>query len=296
MLIREALAQGGADLKYAGIKTPGLDASLLLSHILKKSRAQLLASSEETLSEETCEEYCALIERRCFGECAAYITGVKEFRGLEFKVNHSVLVPRPDTETLVEAALEILSAQPREQKTVKVLDLCTGSGAVAVALKHEMPELEIHACDISGSALETAKENAVRLLGENKIQFCRGDLFSALPHPETAACDSPLPDLYALIAANPPYIPSDEIQTLSAEVQNEPRAALDGGKTGLQIIGRIIDQAPDYLRGSGTLLLEADPRQMDEIKITLEKKGFTKIKTYNDLSSSRRVIGGVYEK
>jgi len=315
MTIREALAQGSADLKFAEIKTPGLDASVLLSHVLKKSRTELLASSAQTLSEKTCEEYCALIERRCFGECAAYLTGKKEFRGLEFKVNHSVLVPRPDTETLVEEALKILSERfskssgTNDKKTkinsaeckIKVLDLCTGCGAVAIAIKYEIPETFVHAADISAQALDVAKENAAILLGEDKIKFYQGDLFDVIPvsgaslkisgsAPDTLCRD------FDIIVSNPPYIPSGEIQTLSAEVQNEPRIALDGGESGLEIIKRIIDKSQNYLKNSGALLMEADPMQMEQIKKLLEKKGFTKIKTYNDLSSSERVIGGIYEK
>ena len=295
MLVREALAQGSADLKFAGIKTPGLDASVLLAHALKKSRTELFSASAEMLSEETCEEYCLFIERRASGECAAYITGKKEFMGLDFNVNKSVLVPRPDTETLVEAALKKIgirneeSENNNEKSEKKVLDLCTGSGAVAIALKHELPDIEVHAADISREALDTAKSNAERLLGENKIQFYQGDLFDAL------FC-SLLHAPYSLIVSNPPYIPSDEIETLSAEVQNEPRVALDGGKSGLEIIKRIIDRAPDYLQHNGILLLEADPRQMKRIKTLLERKGFKDIDFYKDLSDNKRVISGRYEK
>ena len=278
MIVREALAQGGTDLKFAGIETPGLDASLLLAFVLNTNRTSLLAAGTETLSEKVCSAFCELIERRCNGECVAYLIGKKEFRGLEFEVNPSVLVPRPDTETLVDAALGIRDA-------VRVLDLCTGSGAVAISLKNEMPELEIHATDISTEALETAKRNAIRLLPNSKIQFYQGDLYNALP------------DLkFDLIVSNPPYIPSREIETLSAEVQNEPRIALDGGADGLDIIKRIIDEAPAYLQNCGMLLIEADPRQMDVISIILEKRGFKDIQLYNDLSDSKRVIGGVYSE
>ncbi|MCL2213891.1 MAG: peptide chain release factor N(5)-glutamine methyltransferase [Treponema sp.] len=291
MYIREALAQGSADLKFAGIKTPGLDASLLLAHVLKMSRTELLSASTEILSEEACEEYCSLIERRCFGECTAYLTGIKEFRGLEFKVNKSVLVPRPDTETLVEAALEEIGMRNRdigsEELKINVLDLCTGSGAVAIALKHERPELEVYAADISKEALEIAKENANKLLGDKKIQIFHSDLFYAF-------CITHFS--FSLIISNPPYIPSDEIEMLSAEVQNEPRMALDGGKTGLEIIERIINKAPFYLQHNGTLLLEADPRQMEEIKMLLEKNKFKDIDFFNDLSDNQRVISGRYEK
>jgi len=290
MLIREALAQGGADLKYADIKTPGLDASLLLAYVLKTDRTNLIARGTDKLSEKECAAFCELLERRANGECTAYIIGKKEFCGLEFDVNNSVLVPRPETETLVETAIEIIKKNTRDNSVVNILDLCTGSGAIAISLKHEMPSCEITATDISPNALDTAVRNAEKLLGANSIKFFQGDLFSALP------CSSSTVIPYFLIVSNPPYIASEEIKTLSAEVQNEPRIALDGGVSGLEIIERIIDNAPNYLQQNRYLLLEADPRQMKQITILLEKKGFKDIQLYKDLSGQDRVIGGRFEK
>jgi release factor glutamine methyltransferase len=281
MTIREALAESGASLLAAGVETPGLDASLLLAHVLDTNRAALAASGPEPLSEKKYAEFRALIDRRLSGECVAYIVGKKEFRGLEFLVNPSVLVPRPDTETLVEMALLFTGAKK------SVLDLCTGSGAVAVSLKNEAPDTEVVAADISASALETAKLNAARLLQDrNTITFFQGDLYGALPdsHP-----------FFSLIACNPPYIPSGVIETLPAEVRKEPRSALDGGTSGLEIIKRVIDGAPGFLSRGGTLLLEADTRQMNEIAVLLKKRGFHTIKTYKDLSGRERVTGGTYE-
>jgi release factor glutamine methyltransferase len=288
MLIREALAQGGADLKYAGIKTPGLDASLLLAHILNTSRTKLIAKGNDRLSEKKCAEFCSLVERRANGECTAYIIGKKEFRGLEFEVNNSVLVPRPETETLVETAIDIIQKNTWHDSVINLLDLCTGSGAIAVSLKNEIPACEITATDISPNALNTAVRNAEKLLGAGSIKFFQGDLYDALP--------SPLLTAYSLIVSNPPYIPSDEIKTLSVEVQNEPLIALDGGVSGLEIIKRIIEKAPDYLQKNGYLLLEADPRQMEQITILLDKKGFKDIQLYKDLSETNRIIGGRFEK
>jgi len=301
MLIREAYAQGSADLKYAEIPTPALDASIILAHVLKTSRTALIAKGMDTISSKDCKKYCTLIERRALGECAAYIIGKKEFRGLEFEVNPSVLVPRPDTETLVEAAIEMITEELRTKaqrhegsKGFNVLDLCTGSGAIIIALKNEMPHINAYATDISSEALKVAKANASRLLPNNKIHFHHGDLFQALPT-NSSASFAPSRELFSLMTSNPPYIPSAEIETLSAEVQNEPRLALDGGSSGLDIIKRIIESAPDYLVKGGALLLEADPRQMDEIKNLLAKRGFINIKSYNDLSGSARVIGGKIE-
>jgi len=287
MLIREAIALAGADLKKAGIETPNLDASLLLAHILNAARASIAARGTEPLSEENSAALRALIQRRLSGECIAYIIGKKEFRGLEFLVNPSVLVPRPDTETLVETAITIINEQlSMNNNSIRVLDLCTGSGAVAIALKNEMPALEVHATDISAEALEVAKTNAQRLLGENKVNFCLGDLYDALLSPHCS---------FSLIVSNPPYIPTDEINTLCAEVRNEPRLALDGGKTGLEIIGRIIGGSRSFLQRGGLLLMEADPRQMKKIASLLAENGFCDIKLYKDLSGQDRVIGGVFE-
>jgi len=333
MLVREIYAQGSADLKFAEIETPGLDASILLAHVLKTNRTALIAAGMDFVSKKDCIEFCKLIERRAGGECVAYIIGKKEFRGLEFTVNKSVLVPRPDTETLVEAALESIrryfhhegaQSSTKEDSNYspcapanrrfdsplrlkRILDLCTGSGAVAISLKHEMPELDVYATDICPKALKTAKLNAEKLIGKNKIQFFHGDLFDALPSSPSSSsaslpnlrfevCENSSPNIFSLIVSNPPYIKSSEIQTLSAEVQNEPRLALDGGHSGLDIIGRIIENAPKYLEQNGYLLLEADPCQMEDIKSMLAKNGFNGVQLYKDLSGSNRVIGGRYEK
>ncbi|MDR1838836.1 MAG: peptide chain release factor N(5)-glutamine methyltransferase [Treponema sp.] len=286
MTIREATAQGAARLKAAGIETPSLDASLLLAHVLDTGREALAAKGEEELSQEAIAALRALLDRRTNGECIAYILEKKEFFGLEFLVNSHVLVPRPDTEILVEAALEIIKREEVADNETRILDLCTGSGAVAVSLKHEMPQIEVYVTDISAEALQTAKTNAARLLGENQIHFCLGDLYNAIPL-STAS--------FNIIVSNPPYIPTDEIKTLSSEVQNEPRLALDGGKDGLEIIKRIIEKAPENLTQGGALLLEAAPYQMEEIAHLLENRGFKDIKLYKDLSGQKRVIGGRYE-
>ncbi|MDR1251996.1 MAG: peptide chain release factor N(5)-glutamine methyltransferase [Treponema sp.] len=284
MTIREALADGSFVLRSANIESAVLDASLLLAEVLGISRASLISRGTGLLPQEPLVIFHRLIERRRTGECIAYILGRKEFRGLEFKVNPAVLVPRPDTETLVEAAIEkAKSAAASKGGPICVLDLCTGSGAIAIALKHEIPELEVWASDISAQALEIAVLNAAQLLPGSSIRFCAGSLFEAL--------SSPLP--FSLIAANPPYIPSAEIKTLAPEVQNEPLLALDGGDDGLAIIRNIIAEAPAFLCPSGALLLEADPGEMQNIICLLEKKGYLDIQTYKDLSGRERVIGAV---
>jgi len=290
MTVREAVTRASADLKTAGILTPSLDASLLLAHILNTSRTALIAAGEDQLTEDAFALFSALIKRRLSGECIAYITGKKEFRNLEFTVNPSVLVPRPDTETLVFAALEICDLYSSEASSPfcmnkNILDLCAGCGAAAVSLKYERPELEVYASDISSDALETAKQNAARLLGENQIHFYLGDLLNAFS----------VNINFSLIVSNPPYIPSEIIKTLSPEVQKEPLIALDGGPSGLEIIERIINESPKKLITGGSLLLEADPGQMKDIYFLFEKRGFRNINLYKDLSGNERVIGGIFE-
>ena len=280
MTVREAISHGSSVLKNAGIESPSLDVSLLLAYLLNTTRTELIGTGPQSISTQEHKTFQELLERRINGECVAYIIGKKEFFGLEFLVNPSVLVPRPDTEILVSVSIE--------KKSTRILDLCTGSGAVAITLKHEMPNLEVHATDISAEALETAKTNAKRLLAsETFIHFHHGDLFNALP---TADCCP----LFDLIVSNPPYIPTEEIKTLSPEVQKEPFIALDGGHSGLELIKKIIEKAPAFILPKGALLLEAAPSQMKKITLLLEKRGFKDIQLYKDLSGQDRVIGGVF--
>ena len=285
MIIRDALAEAAA----AGATT--LDASLLLAEVLNTSRSSLIAADSRPLAEEALAAFRALVKRRLNGECVAYILGRKEFYGLDFQVNPSVLVPRPDTETLVEAALDVIKQLAATNRPLRVLDLCTGSGAIAialkraVALKRNLAELEVWATDISAEALAVARANAARLLPPDSIHFCHGDLYKApLPAPP-----------FHLIVGNPPYVPTAEIAGLAPEVRGEPLLALDGGDDGLAVIGRIISGAPQFLcttnqRFAGALLLEADPRQMGQITALLQQTGFTDIQTRRDLSGAERVI------
>jgi len=282
MTIREILIQGKLLLASSScsscIDTPDLDAALLLGNVMHKTRTQLLMCSSDTVSEAEEGRFFALIERRRNGECIAYIVSNKEFRGLDFNVNPSVLVPRPDTETLVEAALHYIDIQA--ESSPALLDLCTGSGAVAVALKNERPKLSVSASDISHDALETARYNAQKLLGTKPefITFIQSDLFKGID-----GC-------FDIIVSNPPYIPTGELNSLSHEVRREPELALDGGDDGLSLIREIIASAREHLTPSGILLLEADPRQMRSIRMLLETQGFSGICVHKDLANDDRVI------
>ena len=285
MIVREALARGRALLEAGQVDSPGLDAGLLLAEVLGTGKAGLIVRGGEVLEDWTWDQYQGLLDRRREGECTAYILGRKEFWGLDFMVSPDALVPRPDTETLVEAALEALEGMGRKsQIPPKLLDLCTGSGAVAAALKHERPFLDVRASDISPKALALARANAERLFaGPGAISFVESDLFAALGG-----------TIFDMILSNPPYVPGDEIEKLPPEVRREPRLALDGGSDGLEIIRRIAAEAPAHLVPGGVLLMEGDRGQMDAIAGMLEKNGFTGIKRYRDLSGRFRVIGGTY--
>jgi len=305
MTIQQALAEGtqllNSPSESAFIDTPALDASILLRHALGISKTELVLRANECIDEAAKVKYKALLERRRSGECIAYITGCKEFRGLEFIVNPNVLVPRPDTETLVEAAIEyidgILSNQSIKAKdhdpaiAVSLLDLCTGQGAVAISLKNERPFLNITATDISPQALETAMLNAERLLAlklsekrksssSHFLSFIQSDLFKDVQ------------GKFNIIVSNPPYIRFCELSFLSPEVRLEPALALDGGEDGLTLIRKIIAESPKYLVPGGVLLLEATHGQMPEIWELLANHGFSGIRCHKDIANRDRVISG----
>ncbi|MCL1815771.1 MAG: peptide chain release factor N(5)-glutamine methyltransferase [Treponema sp.] len=282
--IKELLSRGKSLLASENISSPDLDTSLLLAEASGLSREQIYTHDDLELSEAQGRRFFEMLERRCRGECTAYILGRREFWGLKFSVTSAVLVPRPDTEILVEAALGILRsmALPRS-----ILDLCTGSGAIAVALKHERPDLEVLASDCSRAALVIARKNAEQMACE--ITFFQGDLFDALADNSSGAAGRH----FSLITANAPYVPSSSIAALTAEVRNEPRIALDGGADGLNIIRRIIAEAPAYLEEGGSLVLEGDPSQMTAMAALMNGRGFAEPKLYRDLAGRNRVMAAV---
>jgi release factor glutamine methyltransferase len=305
MTVREAVACGTARLKAAGLETAALDASLLLADILNISRVGVILAESESLTEEAYHRFEQSLERRVAGECVAYILGRKEFWGLDFAVTSDVLVPRPDTETLVEAALTRIDELTRRRsgealpsRRVTLLDLCTGSGVLAVALKHERPAISVCASDISGKALALARKNAAANLqapagGELPVIFIESDLFERLGEASMPAF--PGPPRFDLIVSNPPYVPTAVLAALSPEVRREPPLALDGGEDGLDLIRRIAAEAPPFLSPGGTLLMEADPDQMTTIAWILERRGYSDIQMYRDLTGRTRVISGRYE-
>jgi release factor glutamine methyltransferase len=276
--LKSILLDAKQKLKDAGLTSFSLDAELLLCAVLCCDRSRLLLDILENKKKLTDVEtllYSQNIERRIAGECTAYITGRKEFRYLSFYVNKNVLVPRPETETLVDAALEFVD-KLSGGKNIYALDLCTGSGAIALSLLHERPSLKVYASDICNAALDVAKKNAADT--KLDVKFIHSDLFKNIAQK------------FNLIITNPPYIPSDKISTLEKEVQNEPHIALDGGKDGLQIIKKIIADAKKYLFSDGALFIEADSSQTSEIIELLCKENYSDIAVKKDFAGLDRVI------
>lgn len=259
--VRAALKEAIAQLEAANVPSHALAAELLLMHILGRDRAWLYAHPEERLASGAANEFSALVTRRAAGEPTQYLTGKQEFWGLEFEVTPAVLIPRPETEHVVEVALERLrarrppaGAQSRDQP-LRIADVGTGSGCLAVALARELPGAEIFATDISPPAIEVAGRNAVCHGVANRVHFLCGNLL------EPAAGDSALPgepsSLFDLIVSNPPYVGRRDADGLEREVrEHEPHVALFGGAEGPEVYAELVNQAAPLLRRGGSLVIE----------------------------------------
>ena len=271
-------------LKDHQIENPRLNAELLFAHSLNLSREELYVRLHRDVKEEEKKALERLIQRRVSGEPLQYILGHQEFWSINFKVDPRVLIPRPETELLVEQSLSILSEKTFEQNP-SVLEIGTGSGAIAIALAKEAGHIFLVATDLSRDALILAKENAQTAGVRYQIGFVNGDLFGPLrPSRETGPFD--------LILSNPPYIVRHKICTLAKEVRDyEPTIALNGGKDGLAFYRRIIPEAPGYLRAGGWLLLEVALGQGSDVSDLIEEEGsFFKPECIPDLSGIGRVV------
>lgn len=259
-----------------GIASPRLDAELIVAHVLSLPRVQLYVQFDRPLSATELPDIRALIKRRQAGESVAYLVGKKEFWGLEFAVDARVLVPRPDTETLVEEARVRLEGV----EAPRIADIGTGSGALAVTLAKLRPDATVFASDISAAALEIARGNAERL--GVTVTFLEGDLAAPL------AAHAP----FSLIVANLPYIPSADLAALPPEVRVEPVLALDGGADGLDLVRRLVDAAPALLAPGGALALEIGAGQAAATAALLVAAGFVDARTRQDLAGIDRVVSG----
>ncbi|MCG6880890.1 MAG: peptide chain release factor N(5)-glutamine methyltransferase [Deltaproteobacteria bacterium] len=265
-----------------GIENARLNAEVLLAHQLHVQRISLYLNFEQPLTEKEVSGFRDLIKRRLNHEPLQYITGKQEFWSLSFQVNPHVLIPRPETEILVEQAI-VLAKGLAEGTRLRFLDLGTGSGVIAVTMAKEIPESLVFATDISGKALDVARANAQEHGVSSSITFIQGDLFEPLMLEKPA---------FHLIASNPPYVCTHEFSGLHSEVAlYEPKAALDGGKDGMDYLKEIMARAPQFLLPGGWLLLEMSPYQVEKALLTLtETDIYQHTKTVEDYSHHQRVV------
>ncbi len=242
-----------------GIEQPRTDAEVLLAHILDYQRLDLYLNFDQPLTKSELAAYRNAIKRRVNHEPVQYITGKQEFWSLPIKITPAVLIPRPETECLVENALEVAKSVQEERKPFRILEIGTGSGAISLALATELPDALIYASDISVEALEIARENAKKLKLLTQIHFFASDLYGAM--------NPGLVNYFDIVLSNPPYVSDEEYNQLPPEIRNfEPEKALRGGKGGLHIIEKIIFSGNSYLRAGGHLLLEIGSGQGKKLK------------------------------
>lgn len=289
--------------ELSGSPSPSLDVEVLMQWILKKDRSYILFHRDEELSEEQESQLKKSISLRKTGLPIAYITGHKEFYGIDFMVSPDVLIPKPDTEVLVENSIEIIRClQDKSDHTLNILDMCTGSGCVAISIIKTLKDLQASGksnpkftlADISNKALDIARKNARRILDPetlSKLTFVSTNLFKNLKDKS-----------FDLIVSNPPYVPCDQTTELLKDGRNEPRLALDGDidiegnpsgtKDGLEIIRNLVSQAKSHLTENGMLILETGEYNAMETACLMKKIGFRDVKTYVDLEGDLRNVSG----
>lgn len=275
--IQSLLTQDRAALESALALDPStarIEAQMLLQHAFGVSRAYLIAHADDIPDEKKLADYRGLLQRRLNGEPLAYILGEREFFGLNFRVTPATLIPRPDTELLVELALQRLPQRGR------VLDLGTGSGAIALSIAHSRPDAQVTAVDASADALEVARENARRLKLDN-VCLLHSNWFSTLAG-----------ERYDLIVSNPPYIEDADAHLQQGDLRFEPRSALASGADGLDDIRRILAGAQDHLEGGGWLMFEHGYDQAGRVRDLLEAAGYAEVFSALDLAGIERVSGG----
>ncbi len=274
--IKTAVANAAGVLANGSLNEARYDATLLLMHVLGRDRAFVIAHADETVSPVQMQEYQSLVARRAAGQPLQYLTGHQEFFKLDFEVSADVLIPRPETELIVEVALDLLRSIPEPT----FVDLGTGSGCIAISLLHELPEARGIAVDISAAALAVARRNAERHGALSRLQFVESDLLAGL--------DQELE--VALIVSNPPYIPTRDLVNLQREVHHEPQGALDGGPDGLDLIRRLLRDSPAYLKKDGYLVFEIGFDQAGSISQLVDIGVWEFIEIREDLQGIPRTV------
>ena len=286
--VHQLLKIGQESFKKANI--PTIEARLLLEYLLNTNFTQLLARYNEAIEAELVQKYKSYLQDRIEGNPLQYITNEQYFMGNKFYVNPSVLIPRPETEILVELCIEYIDQEIKKGKTdLHILDMCTGSGCIIIstaqAVVEKYPRLNIEwiGVDIQEDALKISEKNALKILDKPVIHWKKSDLFNQIESIET----------FDLIVSNPPYIPRYELQGLMREVKDhEPIIALDGGDDGLVFYRQIVDESFERLKNEGKLMFEIGHGQMQDIKRMMTLKGFSDIQEVNDIAGLERVISG----
>ena len=274
--VREALIEGRRRLSE--VETPFLDAALLLSHTLGISKEKLLASYPDEIPHSAINEFNNYLTKRLSGYPISYIRKKKEFFGLPFYVDERVLVPRPDTETLVEQVLQYIDASHRTPPR-QILDIGTGSGCIAITLQHLRPQLRVVAADVSDAALKVCRINSRHLLSA-PLEMLESDLFSSIS------------EAFDVIVSNPPYLTTSDVENMRCKHWPEPATALDGGDDGLDTIRILINEGFDFLNPGGTLFLEAGIEQIESIEELFRVRGYQQVVAHPDLSGRNRVVSG----
>jgi release factor glutamine methyltransferase len=271
------------DFRARGIESPRLDAELLLGKALSWTRIQMIIDAKRPLVDDELARFRELVKRRRAREPVAYILGEREFHGRPFRVDQRVLIPRPDTETLVDVALDRTS---HRSMSMRALDLCTGSGCVAITVARERPTSLVVASDVSDGAIAVARDNALRL-GAYNVAFRCGDLFGAVD-PSWR---------FDLVTANPPYVPAGEIASLEPEIREyEPRLALAAGDDGLSVVRRILAEARAHLADNAVVALEVGHGEADATAGLFAAAGFVDVVVRRDYARIERVVSGVLEE
>ncbi|HXE91808.1 MAG TPA: peptide chain release factor N(5)-glutamine methyltransferase [Terriglobales bacterium] len=275
MQLRNALNSAIQQLEAANIGSPRLNAEVLLMFVLGANRAHLYAYPERELTPEELARYDEALAERARGKPSQYITGHQEFWGLDFVVTPAVLIPRPETEHVVETVLELARGVERP----RIVDVGTGSGCIALALAKELPQSKIHACDISSEALEVARANAARLELAGRVSFHQSDLLAALP----------VEPAFDFVVSNPPYVGESEPEQVQREVREfEPKVAVFAGEKGLEVYERLIPQVRAVLKPGGWLVVEIGYSMENAVRKLLA--GWSEVRVTNDLQGIPRVV------
>jgi release factor glutamine methyltransferase len=274
--IGSAVMEGAQRLSEAAVAEPRREAGSLLAHVIGRDRSFVIAHAADVLNDDEGEAFRSLIARRAAGEPLQYITGHQEFFKLDFEVTPAVLIPRPETELIIEAALELLRDDPKPY----LADIGTGSGSIAISILHELSAARAVATDISPAALQVTQRNAERHGVADRLEVLESDCFSAMNATRS----------FSLIASNPPYISDDELKNLQREVNYEPRAALAGGPDGLSVIRRLLLEAPPFLRPGGYFVFEIGFEQNEAVEQLIDRRAWQLLEVRTDLQKIPRTF------